>query len=113
MKKNKRDSESSDIPATSPPKSTATTMEGRENELIALAYDAAEERIRNGTASSQEIVHFLRLGSEKERMAQEEMRADIELKRAKVKAIIDGEHLEKIYNDAIEAMKRYKGGDEG
>lgn len=109
MKKNKRDAKSTDTPSTSPQKSIATTMEGRENELIALAYDAAEERIRNGTASSQEIVHFLRLGSEKERMAQEEMRADIELKRAKVKAIDDGEHLEKVYNDAIEAMKRYSG----
>lgn len=109
MKKNKRDSESSDTQVASPPKSIATTMEGRENELIALAYDAAEERIRNGTASSQEIVHFLRLGSEKERMAQEEIRADIELKRARVKAIVDGEHLEKVYNDAIEAMKRYSG----
>lgn len=109
MKKNKKDAESPCIQVTSPPKSIATTMEGRENELIALAYDAAEERIRNGTASSQEIVHFLRLGSEKERMEQEEMRADIELKRARVKAIADGEHLEKVYNDAIEAMKRYSG----
>lgn len=112
MKKNKKDAESPCISVISPPKSTATTMEGRENELIALAYDAAEERIRNGTASSQEIVHFLRLGSEKERMAQEEMRADIELKRAKVKAIDDSEHLEKIYNDAIEAFKKYRGDDE-
>lgn len=110
MKKTKRDAESPDVKEQSHPISTATTMEGRENELIALAYDAAEERIRNGIASSQEIVHFLRLGSEKERMAQEALRADIALKEAKVKAIEDGEHLEKIYEDAIEAMKRYTGG---
>lgn len=91
---------------------TPTTMEGRENELIALAYDAAEQRIRNGTATSQEIVHFLRLGSAKERRAQEQMEADIALKQAKVKAIQDGEHLEQIYNDAIEAMKRYSGAED-
>lgn len=106
MKQDKKPLVTPSIPA----KHTATTMEGRENELIALAYDAAEERIRNGTATSQEIVHFLRLGSAKERRAQEQMEADIALKQAKVKAIQDGEHLEQIYNDAIEAMKRYSGG---
>ena len=88
-------------------------MEGRENELIALAYDAAEERIRNGTASSQEIVHFLRLGSEKERMAQEEMRADIDLKRAKVKAIDDSEAFgEESTTMLLKHSRRYRGDDE-
>lgn len=93
-------------------KHTPTTMEGRENELIALAYDAAEERIRNGTATSQEIVHFLRLGSAKERRAQEQMEADIALKQAKIKAIQESEHIEQIYNEAIAAMKKYSGGDD-
>lgn len=93
----------------SQPKHTASTMDGRENELIALAYDAAEKRIREGTASSQEIVHFLKLGSGKERMEREQLEADIKLKEAKIKALEDGEHLEQVYQDAIDAMKKYSG----
>lgn len=108
MKQTRKEIDSPAIPT----KHTPTTMEGRENELIALAYDAAEKRIREGTASSQEIVHFLRLGSAKERLAQEQAEADIALKEAKVKAIQDADHLEQVYNDAIEAMKKYSGAED-
>lgn len=90
----------------------ASTPEGRENELIALAYDAAEERIRNGTASAQEIVHFLRLGSTKAELEKENMEAEKELKKAKIEALQASDRLEKLYNEAIEAMKRYSGGDD-
>ena len=109
MKSNKKRIDSPTIPVASPHHSSATTMEARENELIALAYDAAEERIRNGVASSQEIVHFLRLGSAKERMAQKVLEADIELKQAKVQSIQESVHSDEMYNKAIEAMKRYTG----
>lgn len=91
--------------------STATTMEARENELIALAYSAAEERIRNGKASSAEIVHFLNLGSTKSRYEQESLNADIALKKAKVDAIHQTEVSDKLYKEAIEAMKKYSGRD--
>ena len=39
----------------------ATTPEGRENEMVSLAIDLAEKQIREGTASSQVITHFLKL----------------------------------------------------
>lgn len=87
----------------------ASTPEGRENQLIALAYDAAEERIRNGTASSAEIVHFLKLGSSKERLEQEDKRKDIELKIAKTEALQSMKHSEELFTNAIEAMKQYSG----
>lgn len=87
----------------------ASTAEGRENQLIALAYDAAEERIRNGTASSAEIVHFLRLGSSKERLDQEDKRKDIELKSAKTEALQSMKRVEELYDGAIKAMRRYSG----
>ncbi|WP_242622705.1 hypothetical protein [Lachnoclostridium sp. Marseille-P6806] len=90
-------------------KHTATTMEGRENELIALAYDAAEERIKNGTASSQEIVHFLKLGSSRERLEKETMEAEMRLKQAKIDALEAAENLEKKYAEAIAAFKSYSG----
>lgn len=87
----------------------ASTPEGRENQLIALAYDAAEERIRNGTASSAEIVHFLRLGSTKERLDQEDKRKDIELKAAKTEALQSMQRVEELYEGAIKAMRKYSG----
>jgi hypothetical protein len=90
----------------------AETPEGRENQLIALAYDAAEERIRNGTASSAEIVHFLRLGSSKERLDQEDKRKDIELKTAKTEALESQKRIEELYSNALSAMRKYSGQEE-
>lgn len=87
----------------------SSTPEGRENQLIALAYDRAEERIRNGTASSAEIVHFLKLGSSKERLEQEDKRKDIELKTAKTEALQSMKRVEELYSGAIEAMRKYSG----
>jgi len=89
----------------------ATTMEGRENELIALAYDAVEKRIREGTASSAELVHFLKLGSSKERLEQEVLQSDRDLKQAKVSAIHAAETSDIAYQNAVEAMRRYSGND--
>ena len=113
MKTKRKSAESSQLHVDISPKSTATTMEGRENELIALAYDAAEERIRNGTASSQEIVHFLKLGSSRERLEKETLEAEMRLKQAKIDAIEAAENLEKTYNEAIAALKSYKGEEDG
>ena len=83
--------------------------EGRENEMIALAMSVAEERMRNGTASSAEIVHFLRLGSSKERLDQEDKRKEIELKSAKTEAIQASQRIEALYSAALGAMRKYSG----
>lgn len=107
MKRNQNDSASSPNVESTMIHSTATTMEARENELVALAYDAAERRIREGTASAAEIVHFLKIGSSQGRYEQESIKADIELKKAKVEAIHQAESLDSVYRDAIDAIKRY------
>ena len=39
------------------------SIESRENQIIRLAYDEAERRIKAHTATSQEITHFLKTGS--------------------------------------------------
>lgn len=88
----------------------ALSPDARENQLIALAMDTAEERMLNGTASSQEIVHFLRLGSSLVKLQKEEIRERIELDKSKVKAIESADEYKKLYADAIEAMKSYGGG---
>lgn len=92
--------------------SPAMSPERREQQMILLAYDAAEERIRNGTASSAEIVHFLKLGSSKERLEQEDKRRDIELKSAKTEAIQSAQRIEALYSEALMAMKKYSGQEE-
>lgn len=90
----------------------STTPEGMEQELVLMAYQAAGERIANGTASSQEIVHFLKLGSRRERLEEEKLLRDIDLQETKKSAIEETGKLEELYTNAINAMKRYQGGDD-
>lgn len=104
MSRKKTDS-SSDIPKLRP----ALTPEARENQLISLAMDRAEEKLLNGTASSQLITHFLKLGSAKERLEQDNLKQDIELKKAKTESLKQNQTLEEIYKKAIIAMRDYSG----
>lgn len=99
------------VGGTSPPKTKfrpAASPEARENQLISLAYDVAEERLRNGTATSQEVVHFLRLGSMKERKELELMEKKIELDTAKTEALQSAKRIEELYKNAIDAFKSYR-----
>lgn len=86
----------------------AASPEARENQMIALAYDVAEERLRNGTASAQEVVHFLRLGSMKERKELELMEQKIKLDYAKTEALQSAKRVEELYANAISAFKSYR-----
>jgi hypothetical protein len=88
---------------------TGSSPEAIENEMIALAYLEVERRIRNHEASSQELCHFLKMGSEKERLEREKLEVEMELQRVKAEAIESGKHMEELYKEAIEAMKLYSG----
>ena len=92
---------------------TASTPEGRENEMIMLAYQEVERRIRDHTATSQELCHFLKMGSEKERLEREKLEVEMELQRVRADSIESGKHMEELYNNAISAMKLYSGVEEG
>ena len=86
----------------------ALTPEARENQLVSLAVDLAEKQLREGTASSQVITHYLKLGSTKERI--EKQKELIEAKTQNLKSI---ENSEKLYADALKAFRGYSGhGDE-
>ncbi len=85
------------------------TPEARENQLIADAMDMAEEQIRNRTASSQVLTHFLKLATTKMELEKEKIRYDIELSKAKTEAIQATQHSEELYKNAIKAMQRYSG----
>lgn len=87
----------------------ARSPEAREAQLAALAYDVVETRIRNGTASSQELVHFLRVGSTREKQELEKLKQDTLLAEAKVKDLANAEEMKTLYLEAMNAMRGYAG----
>jgi hypothetical protein len=87
----------------------ATTPEGRENEMVSAAIDLAEEQIINGTASSQVITHFLKLGSTRERLEQQRLEHENELTRVKIEALESQKRVEELYLEALTAMRSYSG----
>lgn len=90
----------------------ALTPEARENQMISLAVDLAEQQLRDGTASSQVITHFLKLGSTKAEIEKERLRKENALIDAKVEALNSAKHMEELYANAIKAMQRYSGNGE-
>ena len=87
----------------------AITPEARENQMIALAMDLVEQRLRDGTASSQETTHFLKLATNKSRLENEMMQKQNELISAKTESIRAEKERENLFKEAIAAMKRYSG----
>jgi len=97
-------------PMKSPP---AKTPEARENQIAALAYDAAEKQIRNGTASSQVLTHFLKMSSTKEKLERKLLEKNVELITAKTDALKSGKYVEELYKNALDAMRTYSGAKRG
>lgn len=101
----RRQSEKTNKPRRPP----ATTPEGRENQLIAMAIDLTEKQLADGTASSQIITHYLKLGSTRERLEQERLAQENELLRAKIEAMASAKRVEELYETALNAMRSYAG----
>lgn len=98
------------MPERVPPVRTKRSRdpEARENEMIALAVNLAEEQLRNGTASAQVITHYLKLGSSTERMSKQLMEKELELKEAKTSALKSQQRVEELYANALKAMREYQ-----
>nr|DAJ59474.1 MAG TPA: hypothetical protein [Bacteriophage sp.] len=90
----------------------ATNPEARENQLIGLAVDLAERQLIEGTASSQVIAHFLKLGSTKERIEKEILEKQKDLIEAKTEALQSAKRIEELYTNALNAMKSYSSGNQ-
>lgn len=88
----------------------ALTPEARENQLISLAIDLAEQQLRDGTASSQVITHYLKLGSTKEKLEREKLKSENELLKAKTDNLASQKHVEELYENALRAMRSYGSG---
>ena len=87
----------------------ALTPEARENQLISLAVDLVEQRLIDGTASSQETTHFLKLGSMKNRLEMEKLEEENKLLKAKTESIQSQKRVEELYLEALNAMRNYAG----
>ena len=91
----------------------ALIPEARENQMIALAVDCAERQLLEGTASSQVITHYLKLGSSRERLEREKLEEENKLLKARTKALESAEDVKVLYEQAIKSFQRYSGhGDE-
>lgn len=87
----------------------AISPEARENQMIALAVDLAEHQLREGTASSQVITHYLKLGTTKYELEKEKLRKENNVLEAKAKAYASSEEIKQLYDNAIKAMRNYGG----
>ena len=87
----------------------ALTPEARENQMVSLAVDLAEQQLMDGTASSQVITHYLKLGSTKERHEKEKLEEENKLLRAKTENLQSMKRQEEQYAEALNAMRRYSG----
>ena len=90
----------------------ALTPEARENQMISLAMDLAEQQLRDGTASSQLITEFVKRGSTKARLEKEILAEQKELMAAKTESLQSSKRIEELYTNALNAMRRYSGQDE-
>lgn len=94
-----------------PRQQPAVTEVSREHQLVSLAIDLAERQLREGTASSQVITHYLKLGSTREHLEQERLRRENMLLDSKVDMMASAKRVEELYETALNAMRMYAGRD--
>lgn len=85
----------------------ATTPEQRAQQLAALAVDLSEKRLREGTASSAEIVYWLKQASPQAQLERENLELQNKLLQAKRDAIIKEDEDDRIYREAMAAFSGY------
>lgn len=92
-----------------PQRPPAVTPEARELELQSLAFDLAEKQLRDGTASAQVQVHFLKANSERDRLEKERLRQDNLLAEARIQQIHSTTTQESLLKAAMAAFSEYRG----
>jgi uncharacterized tellurite resistance protein B-like protein len=98
--------------ATQVKRRSAISIENKENQMIAAAYNLVEQRLMDGTASSQETVHFLKLGSTKYKLEMERLRNENELLKAKTSDIETNKEYKTLVEEAMKAFRGYQGSGE-
>ena len=94
---------------TAKPLRPAVSPEAHENQMISLAFDLAAKQLQEGTASSQVITHFLKLGTTKANLEREKLENENLLLKAKTESLQSAQRIEELYENAIKAMREYSG----
>lgn len=89
-----------------------SSIEAREQQLVSAAMDLVEKRLLDGSATSQETVHFLKIGSTKEKIEKSILEKQKILIEAKTEALQSAKRVEELYENAMLALKTYSGKDE-
>lgn len=105
----RRAKQSIDSQCSGPIEPPAQTAEAREQQLIFLATNLVEQRLRDGSASSAETVHFLKLGSVKEKREREKLEEEIKLLRARTEELQAAKAIEDLYQRAMRNFSIYSG----
>ena len=95
--------------ASSPRRRPATTIESRENQMVALAFDLVEKRLIEGTATSQETTHFLKLGTTNAELERDKLKGEVAVLKARVESMASASRSEELFANAIEAIRSYGG----
>lgn len=77
--------------------------------MVSLAVDLAEKQLLDGTATSQVITHYLKLGTARESLEREKIKHENDLLVAKKENLETAKRIEELYIQAMEAMKSYRG----
>jgi hypothetical protein len=93
-------------------RATGRSIESIENQTISMAYDLAAKRIRNGTATAQEVTHFLKAGSVLAQLEKEKLEKENLLLLAKTEALKSQKKVEELYANAMIAFRKYNGQEE-
>jgi hypothetical protein len=71
--------------------------------------DLAEKQMLEGTASSQVITHWLKMGTGREKLERERLENENKLLTSKVEQLASAKRTEELYAEALKAMRTYAG----
>lgn len=87
----------------------AASDEERTMQMGSLAMDLAEKRMREGIASSAEILYFIKAASPEARLERIKLEEETKLIQARVTDIERSKNTEELYAQAIAAFQEYRG----
>lgn len=90
------------------PSRPATTPEAREGQLVSLAVDLAEKKLRDGSAPPSMVIHYLKLGTTREQLEQERLKQENIMLQAKAQALASSARSEETLQRAIDAFTSYR-----
>ena len=85
----------------------AVSDEEMEAKMIALAIKQAQKQLERGTASSQIVTHYLKLGSKRADIELEHLQLQNRLLEEKILSEQQGLKTQEMIQDVLEALKSY------